>query len=534
MDELVLLGDEALALGAIDAGISSAYGYPGTPSSEIMEYVLNFSEKEDGLFASWCSNEKTAYEEALGASLVGRRALVTMKHVGLNVAADPFMNSALLDIKGGLVLAVADDPGMHSSQGEQDSRYFSAFARIMCFEPRNQQETYEMTREAFEVSEKFKIPVMIRLVTRLAHSRAVVRRSSARKQNPVEKTDNTRGWMLLPALARRNWDALLKQQNDFTSYTSESAYNPLEINPDFSDFGVITSGLGRNYYEEASSELSEKPSHLHISAYPVPHDKVQKLCASVKKVVVIEEGCSFIEDYLRGYLPQSVEISGKGDASIPPSGELNPDNIRPALGLEPRSGLSTDMQLPGRPPQLCQGCPHADTYSALNEARESFDNSLVTSDIGCYSLGALPPYTAIETIICMGASIGSAKGAAEAGFGPVVSVIGDSTFLHSGVSPLIDAVSCGTPMTVIILDNGTVAMTGGQTTILPSSRLQKLLEGIGVEPEHILTINPLKKHHDENVEIIRKEMNYGGLSVIIALRECLETAKKKKKSGGSK
>ncbi|MBI9105687.1 MAG: indolepyruvate ferredoxin oxidoreductase [Spirochaetales bacterium] len=533
MSELVLLGDEALALGAIDAGISSAYGYPGTPSSEIMEYLLNYTKKNDGIFASWCSNEKTAYEEALGTSIVGKRVLVTMKHVGLNVAADPFMNSALLDIRGGLVIAVADDPGMHSSQGEQDSRYFSAFARIMCFEPRNQQETYEMTREAFEVSEKFHIPVMIRIVTRLAHSRAVVNTSAARAQNELKKTDNTLGWMLLPALARRNWAALLEQQADFEKYTTESDYNPLSINKDFSEFGVITTGLGRNYYDEASTELTHKPSHLHISAYPVPAEKVRKLCGAVKRVVVIEEGCTFVEDYLRGYLKQSVEIAGKQDGALPITGELNPDNIRPALGLETRSGLNTDMELPGRPPQLCQGCPHADTYAALNEARTAFDESIVTSDIGCYSLGALPPHKAIETIICMGASIGTAKGAAEAGFGPAVAVIGDSTFLHSGISPLVDAISCGTPMTVIILDNGTVAMTGGQETILPSSRLHTLIEGIGIDPDHIRTITPLKKHHDENVEILKTEMKYQGISVIIALRECIETAKKHK-TGGSK
>lgn len=533
MGEMVLLGDEALALGAIDAGISSAYGYPGTPSSEIMEYVLKYSADKDELFASWSSNEKTAYEEALGASFVGKRVLVTMKHVGLNVAADPFMNSALLDIKGGLVLAVADDPGMHSSQGEQDSRYFSAFARIMCFEPRNQQECYEMTREAFDISEKFHIPVMIRLVTRLAHSRAVVVPAEKRIPNKLEKTDNTKGWMLLPAMARRNWSSLLQRQADFEEYTGKSEYNPLTINPDFRDFGVITSGLGRNYYDEAKKELSSMPSHLHVSAYPVPKDKVRKLAESVDKIVILEEGCTFIEDFLRGYLPQPVKIAGKQDGEVPITGELNPDNIRKALGLKENAGLSTDLELPGRPPQLCQGCPHADTYAALNEARASFDNSIVTSDIGCYSLGALPPYNAIETIICMGASVGTAKGAAEAGFEPVVAVIGDSTFLHSGISPLVDAVSCRTPMTLVILDNGTVAMTGGQQTILPSSRLQPLLEGIGVESEHIKTINPLKKHHAENVEIFKKEMNYKGLSVIIALRECLETARKHKKSGGA-
>lgn len=534
MGEMVLLGDEALAQGAIDAGISSAYGYPGTPSSEIMEYLLDYTKKNDGIFASWCSNEKTAYEEALGASIVGKRVLVTMKHVGLNVAADPFMNSALLDIKGGVVIAVADDPGMHSSQGEQDSRYFSAFARIMCFEPRNQQETYEMTREAFEVSEKFHIPVMIRIVTRLAHSRAVVNPATVRAQNKLQKTDNTAGWMLLPALARKNWSKLLDQQKDFEAYTTASEYNPLTINSNFKEFGVITTGLGRNYYDEAALEFEQKPSHLHISSYPVPVEKVRALCSIVDKVVVIEEGCTFVEDYLRGYLEQSVEISGKQDGAVPITGELNPDNIRPALGLPVRSGLKTELELPGRPPQLCQGCPHADTYAALNEARTAFDNSIVTSDIGCYSLGALPPYKAIETIICMGASIGTAKGAAEAGFGPAVAVIGDSTFLHSGISPLVDAISCGTPMTVIILDNLTVAMTGGQETILPSSRLQPLIEGIGIDPEHIKTIIPLKKHHEENVGILKTEMEYRGISVIIAFRECIETAKKHKKSGGSK
>ena len=534
MGEMVLLGDEALALGAIDAGISAAYGYPGTPSSEIMEYILAHSGEHDGLFASWAANEKTAYEEALGTSFVGRRALVTMKHVGLNVAADPFMNSALTDIRGGLVIAVADDPGMHSSQGEQDSRYYSAFARIMCFEPRNQQECYEMTREAFELSERFHIPVMVRLVTRLAHSRAVVVPSAPRAQNPMKKTDDPKGWMLLPGLARPKWASLLESQADFEKYTSDSEYNPLTINKDFSDFGVITSGLGRNYYDEAKLELTAQPSHLHVSAYPVPVDKIRKLAENVKKIVVIEEGCTFIEDYLRGYLPQVVEISGKRDGAVPITGELNPDNIRNSIGLSIKEGLSTDVKLPSRPPQLCQGCPHADTYAALNEAREAYKDSIVMSDIGCYSLGALPPYNAIESLVCMGASIGMAKGSAEAGFDPVLAVIGDSTFLHSGVTPLIDVVSCGTPMTVVILDNMTVAMTGGQETILPSSRLTKLIEGVGVEPEHIRTITPLKKHHSENVGIFKDEMNYKGVSVIIAFRECLETARKNKKSGSSK
>jgi len=540
MSEMVLLGDEALAMGAIDAGISAAYGYPGTPSTEIIESIEKYAagspsvegRNPEGLTASWCTNEKTAYEAALGTSFVGRRVLVTMKHVGLNVAADPFINSALLQIGGGFVLAVADDPGMHSSQDEQDSRYYADFARIICLEPRNQQETYEMTREAFELSERFHIPVMIRIVTRLAHSRAAVALEEPRQPNPLKKAEDPKKWMLLPAMARRNWASLLERQKEFLAYTEEYSGNSLELSYAGKGIGVITTGLGRNYYEENLSEFPEKPSHLHICAYPVPVDKVRKLCGQVSKVVIIEEGVPFVERQLRGLIPPNVFVAGKLDGQIPLAGELNPDNIRPALGLPPRPRREVDGDLPGRPPQLCQGCPHADTYAALNEAREAYPESIVTSDIGCYALGALPPYSAIETIVCMGASVGMARGAADAGFHPAVAVLGDSTFLHSGITPLIDAVAVNADMTLIILDNSTVAMTGGQKTILSSPAILDLVRGTGVDPAHIRMMNPLKKHHEENVRILREEMDYRGLSVIISDRECIVALKKEKKSGG--
>ena len=530
MSEKVLLGDEALALAAIHAGITAAYGYPGTPSSEIMAYLLSQAREQGGFTAEWCSNEKTAYEAAVGVSLVGRRTLVTMKHVGLNVAADPFINSCLLSIHGGLVLAVADDPGMHSSQNEQDSRYYADFARTICLEPRHQQEVYEMTREAFELSERFHLPVMVRLVTRIAHSRAVVKTAEPREQNPLDKARDPAGWMLLPSTARRLWAGLLEQQKELLAYSESSPVNSLTLNKDFADFGVITTGLGRNYYDENLGELEISPSHLHIGVYPAPVQKIRRLAQAVKKVVVLEEGYPFVERFLRGILPQTVEIAGKESGQVPPTGELNPDNVRPVLGLDPKQGLQQQAEdLVRRPPQLCVGCPHKDSYDALNLAVTKFEDKLVTADIGCYTLGFLPPYQAIETCLCMGASVGMARGAAQAGFFPVVAVIGDSTFLHSGISPLIDAVTSRANMTLLILDHSTTAMTGGQQTILTSEQILKLVHGVGVDPEHIRVINPLKKHTPENAEIIRREMEHSGVSVVIALRDCVHNIKKKKK-----
>jgi len=533
MSEMVLLGDEAVAMGAIDAGLSAAYGYPGTPATEILEFILEHSRKQGRPHASWCSNEKTAYETALGTSLMGRRALVTMKHVGLNVAADPFINSALLAVHGGLVLAVADDPGMHSSQNEQDSRCYADFARVICLEPRNQQEAYEMSREAFELSERFHIPVLIKLVTRLSHSRAVVRTGERRPENPPDKSKDRTGWITLPAISRRHWEELLEAQEEFLSYSEASAYNPLELNGEFSDFGVITTGLGGNYFEENLPELAVKPSRLHIGVYPIPVGKVRALAGRVKRIVMIEEGYPFVERYLRGILPQAVEVAGKLSGHVPASGELTPDSVRSALGLKARKGLVPQPpNLPGRPPQLCAGCPHRDTFEALNLALSPFVEKLVTSDIGCYTLGFLPPFQAVETCLCMGASVGMAKGAAEAGLHPAVATIGDSTFLHSGIPGLVDAVSARTPLTLVILDNGTTAMTGGQPTIVASADLEPLILGLGVEPGHCKRIVPLKKNTQANAAIIRAELDYRGVSVILAQRECIRTSRQKHREGG--
>jgi indolepyruvate ferredoxin oxidoreductase, alpha subunit len=533
MSERVLLGDEAVAQAAIDAGISAAYGYPGTPSTEILEYVIDWSGSHGRPHASWCANEKTAYEEALGTSFMGRRALVTMKHVGLNVAADPFMNSALVDIKGGIVLAVADDPGMHSSQNEQDSRYFADFAKVICLEPSDQQETYEMTREAYELSERFQIPVMLRLVTRLAHSRASVRTEAALAEKPIAKSTRPGGWVLLPATARRNFAALIERQGEILAWAESSRHNRLEL-VDGARVGVITTGIAGNYFRENLDELDSPPSHLHIGAYPIPAAKVRELASRVDRIVVFEDGYPYVERYLRGLIAPAVEIVGKIDGVVPVTGELNPDNVRPALGLAARRGMTlSGFTLPGRPPQFCRGCSHADTFSFIKEVLSGLEEATVTSDIGCYALGALPPYQVPETIVDMGASVSMAKGASEAGGKHVVAVIGDSTFLHSGMTPLLDAVSANVDMTVIIVDNQAVAMTGGQPTLVPSSSLETIVAGIGVDPAHLRVVEAHRKQHESNMKVLEEELAHSGLSVIIAVRECVEVAKKNARSKAS-
>ncbi|MDR0503225.1 MAG: indolepyruvate ferredoxin oxidoreductase [Treponema sp.] len=536
IEKSALLGDEAVALGAIHAGISAAYGYPGTPSTEILQCLIDEAEKGSHT-ARWCSNEKTALEAALGVSFAGRRSIVTMKHVGLNVAADPFINSALLGIKGGLVIAVADDPGMHSSQNEQDSRFYADFAMIPCLEPRNQQEAYDMTREAFDVSEKYQIPVLLRLVTRLSHARAAVVTGKQKKQNPVCKTTEKTRWMLLPAFARKNYAQLIEKQKLFQKWSANHPVNKLGIPASSNDdLAIITSGLGGNYYEENLEDFlafrkkqgKSAPLHFHIGAYPLPEEKIKKLCSSADEVLVIEEGQPFISQKLFG-------IAGGSVKPIIQCGELDPDNVRQALGLPPRKGIKFNgAQLPQRPPQLCHGCPHCDSYGAIKKAVAAIDprpdhpDVGINSDIGCYSLGAAPPLSAIESIVCMGACVGMAKGASDAGLKHALAVIGDSTFIHSGITPLIDAVEADIPMTLIILDNSSVAMTGCQPCILPSAKLKNLLLGCGVNPEHLLELEAKPGLVDDNAAKLRLEIEHRGLSVVIFRRECLEAFRKKK------
>ena len=533
IEKLALLGDEAVALGAIHSGISAAYGYPGTPSSEIMQYLINEFNK-GGTVARWCANEKTALEAALGVSFAGRRALVTTKHVGLNVAADPLINAALLKINGALVIAAADDPGMHSSQNEQDSRFYANFAMIPCLEPSNQQEAYEMTREAFDVSEKFNIPVIIRLVTRLAHSRAAVKIQKARPQNPVSKAAEKNNWMLIPAFARINYEALLDKQQLLQTWSSENKANKLTSSK--SDLAVITSGIAGNYYEENLDDFlalrkkqgKKPPLRLHIGAYPLPEKIIRKICDETEEVLIIEEGQPFIAQKIFGIKEEVKPVIR--------TGELDPDNVREILGLPPRKSVKIDTgNLAARPPVLCQGCPHIDSYNAIKKAVAALDprpghpDVGINSDIGCYSLGAAPPLSAVESIVCMGACVGMAKGASDAGLKHALAVIGDSTFIHSGITPLIDAVDADTTMTLIILDNSSVAMTGCQPTILPSERLKGLITGCGVKQDRILELEAMPNLVDENAVKLKNEIEQKGVSVVIFKRVCLEALRKNKK-----
>jgi indolepyruvate ferredoxin oxidoreductase alpha subunit len=529
MSRQVLLGDEAVALGAVDAGLSAAYSYPGTPASEIMEYLVRLREKDGGFKASWSVNEKVAYEETLGASFAGKRALVSFKHVGLNVAADPFMNSAMTGANGGLVVVSADDPGMHSSQNEQDSRFYARFAQVFCFEPADHQECYDMTREAFDVSERFGLPVLIRLVTRLSHSRSSVETRERRAQNSL-RTGDWKDWTLLPVNARRRFGVLLDRQAEMARLSEEHAANTLRLNGGDRSLGVIASGIAANYFQEAAARAGISPSFLKISTYPLPEKLVRGLVGHVDTVLVLEEGYPLIEREIKGLFGvPGKKVAGKTSGAVPSSGELSPDVVRKALGLAPLAAHPRpDIPLAGRPPQLCVGCPHADTFKALNKAREGRPGSNVFSDIGCYTLGALPPYNAVQTCVCMGASVGMARGASDVGVRPAVAVIGDSTFAHSGITPLLDAARADTDMTVIILDNGTVAMTGGQPSFGSGEGLLRIIEGVGVPKEHLRVIEPLPRNHEQNVGIIKEELEHRGLSVIVAVRECIQESRKRR------
>ncbi len=528
---LVALGDDAVALGAVHAGISGVYGYPGTPSTEIFEAVRRFDEKK-AVHAAWSTNEKAGYEEALGMSYAGKRALVVMKHVGLNVAADAFMNSAITGVNGGLVLAVADDPGMHSSQNEQDSRYFAFFAMVPVLEPGNQQEAYDMAREAFDLSEKLNVPVMLRLVTRLAHSRAnILVEEEGTQPKKLNPSRDTKKWTLLPGNARVNYARLTQNQPEFEAESEKSPYNELKIVPK-AEYGIITSGIAGNYVLEALGENLERYSTLTIKQYPVPITKLKKLVDNVYQILVVEDGYPFIEQHLNGFLGLGgKKVRGKLTGELPRTGELNPDLVRKGLGLDVHASLPPSENLAMRPPQLCSGCPHDHTFAALREAMAGSSQGTVFGDIGCYTLAALPPHSTIQTCVDMGASISMGVGASHAGLRPVVSAIGDSTFTHSGMTPLLDAANENTPMTVLILDNSTVAMTGGQKSSATGDSIFQLINGMGVHKNHVVEMEPLPKNHAENVAILKNELAYEGLSVIVSARECLETIKKTKKKG---
>ena len=528
MEKLLLLGAEAIAQGAIDGGMSGIYAYPGTPSTEITEYVQNNKVAiERNIHRNWSANEKTAVEAALGMSYAGKRAMACMKHVGLNVAADPFINSAITGVNGGLVITVADDPSMHSSQNEQDSRFYGKFALIPMLEPSNQQEAYDMAYESFEISERFKIPVLIRITTRLSHSRSGVERKELKPENPLTYPDDPIQFVLLPSNARKRYKGLLSIQASIEEASEKSKYNKYYEGKDKS-LGIIACGIAYNYLMENYSDEDCPYPILKIGQYPMPYSLLNRIVNGCEKILVLEDGYPFIEEQIKGYFDKSGKINGRLSGAIPRDGELNPDIVAKALGKEVRKYFDVPEIIKNRPPELCSGCAHRDIYTALNETMKEFGKQKVFSDIGCYTLGALPPWNAINSCVDMGASITMAKGAADAGVRPSVAVIGDSTFTHSGMTALLDCVYENTPVTIIIADNSTTAMTGGQASHA-TGRLEEICIGLGVEPEHVRVLTPLPKFHEEMVKVIREELLYDGVSVIIPRRECIQTATRSKK-----
>ena len=534
-NHLLLLGDEAVALGALDAGLSGVFAYPGTPSTEITEFIQNRKGYkgrgqdrlcgEPPVHCNWSANEKTAMEEALGASYAGKRALVCMKHVGMNVCADPFMGSAMTGANGGLVVAACDDPSMHSSQNEQDSRFYANFALIPCMEPSGQQEAYEATRYAFDLSEKYRIPVMMRLTTRLSHSRANVTPREARAQNTLvyPEGEQHRQWVTLPAIARKRYPRLIEDNAAFEKEAEVSPFNKYIEGTDRS-LGIIACGLGYNYLMENFKDGCPY-TVVKISQSPFPKALALKLAEECRTILVIEEGQPVVESMLRGVFPCGITVKGRLDGTLPRTGELDPDCVRAALGLEPREAHAASAITVPRPPALCQGCGHRDFFTALNKALEDYSGARVFGDIGCYTLGYMPPFKALHTCVEMGASVTMAVGASLMGGYPMVGVIGDSTFTHSGMTGLLDAVNENADVTICISDNETTAMTGGQDSA-GTGKLERICIALGVEPEHVRTIIPLPKNYAEMEKVIREEIEYHGVSVIVSRRECIQTAKR--------
>lgn len=516
MKEL-LSGNAAIARGAFEAGVALAAGYPGTPSTEILE---NFS-KYEGIYCEWSPNEKVALEVGIGAALAGARALVTMKHVGVNVAADPLMTAAYTGVNGGLVLVSADDPGMHSSQNEQDNRYFAKFAKIPVLEPSDSQEAKDMVLQGLEISESCDIPVMLRVTTRVAHSQSFVSlgEPAPRSARPYKK--DARKYLMVPAFARMRRADLDKRWQKLREYSENTPVNRVEWRD--KKIGVITSGISYQYVREVLPGASVFKLGM---TNPLPLTKIKEFAAAVEKLFVVEELEPFIEEQLRA---NGISVTGK--ELFPATGEFSPGLVRRKFveaGVLPAEGGERNFEdmppLPGRPPVLCPGCPHRGVFYTLRKMKLT-----VTGDIGCYTLGGLPPLEGIDSCVCMGASIGMAHGAEKAVpemRGRTVAVIGDSTFMHSGITGLLNIVYNKGTSTVIILDNRTTAMTGHQDhpatgrTLMgeeaPEVDLEALCRALGVPG--VKVVDPLDLQQlREAVEAAVKDPRP---SVIIARRPC--------------
>ena len=505
----LLSGNEAIALGAYHAGVVVATAYPGTPSTEIMENIARM----DDVYTEWSTNEKVALEVGIGASYSGVRVLVSMKHVGLNVAADPFFAVSTTGVVGGLVIVSCDDPGEHSSQGEQDNRHFARIAKVPMLEPTNSQDAYDLMEWAFNISEEFDTPVLLRSTTRISHCKTVVevkgeRRSDLRKPSFIRSPAK---FVMVPSNARVRRQAMEERIIKLQAYVEDFPLNEMLLAD--RKLGVISDGVAYQY----AREVFKDASHLKLTTiYPIPSNLISRFAHEVERVVVVEELDPYLEDEVR-----RLGIAVTGKEFIPIIGELDPEIVeRGAIQaglLQKISGpalapVSPATQLPARRPQLCAGCPHVAaefvlrrlgfrTTSPGKELQE--DEFIVTGDIGCYTLGVYPPLAALDTCACMGASIGKALGLEKAGVpNKIVAVLGDSTFMHSGITGLIDVVYNQGSSTIIILDNGTTAMTGHQghpgTGISAKGaktqavELESLVKGCGVRDVTVVDAFDLK------------------------------------------
>lgn len=446
MSRTLLSGNEAIAQGAWEAGAAVGVGYPGTPSTETLE---RFAKLPD-VYAEWCPNEKVALEVAAGVSLAGGRVLCTMKHVGLNVAADPLFTLAYTGVTGGLVILVADDPGMHSSQNEQDSRNYAAFARVPVLEPSDSAEALAFTREAFDLSERFDTPVLVRSTVRVSHSKSPVEigeRVELHERAPYA-TDAAK-WVMMPAMAKRRRLIVDERVAALTDFAESTSLNRAEYRD--TSIGIVCSGVCYEHVREAMPDASVLKIGM---GFPLPPKLLHQFAEEVDALYVIEEADPYLARSLRQF---GITIS---PLQLSPAGELTPGMIRTAFGLPAPTLREADDTLPARPPLMCPGCPHRPVFNALRKRR-----AVVTGDIGCYTLGALKPLAAMDSCVDMGASIGMAHGAELMGgvdHRPVVAVIGDSTFAHSGITGLMNTVYNGGAGTVLILDNRITAMTGHQ------------------------------------------------------------------------
>ena len=511
MKEL-MIGNMAIARGAYEAGATVATAYPGTPSTEIVSSFADFPN----VYAEWAPNEKVALEVGAGSSIAGARTLVAMKHVGINVAADPLYSFSYTGVNGGLVIVSADDPGLHSSQNEQDNRGYGRFAKMPVIEPSDSQEALDYTKLAFDISEQFDTMVMLRITMRLAHSQTMVETGEKQDVPLKDYKKNAAKYVMLPGFAKARHVEVEKSLQQLREYAETTPLNRIEMND--TSLGIITSGVPYQYVKEAFPDASILKLGL---TNPLPQELIKSFASKVEKLVVVEELEPVIEEQVKAW---GVDVIGKDQLTL--LGEYSAEYLQQQLGGVPMpQGFNLDKEVPARPPLLCAGCPHRGVFHVLRKLR-----LVVAGDIGCYTLGAIAPLEGIDTCICMGASIGTAMGMEKAR-GPefaakTVSVIGDSTFVHSGITGLIDVVYNGGTSTVLILDNDTTAMTGHQDhpatgmTISkqPTNKLdiEALVRAIGIK--NLRIVDPLKINELELV--LKEELARREPSVIICKRPC--------------